>query len=107
MLISAGLLKTKIAIYQRKVSTVKGLSSVSYEFLKYKMSEWRQLTSRELMRNEIEYNLDVYTVRVRLDRDISNSDQVHYKNRVYNIVSVVHDESVQSTILTLQAGLNK
>ena len=107
MLISAGLLKTKIAIYQRKVSTVKGLSSVSYQFLKYKMSEWRQLTSRELMRNQIEYNLDVYTVRVRLDRDISNSDQVHYKNRVYNIISVVHDESVQSTILTLQAGLNK
>lgn len=107
MLISAGLLKTKIAIYQRKVSTVKGLSSVSYQFLKYKMSEWRQLTSRELMRNQIEYNLDVYTVRVRLDREINNSDQVHYKNRVYNIVSVVHDESVQSTILTLQAGLNK
>ena len=107
MLISAGLLKTKIAIYQRKVSTVKGLSSVSYQFLKYKMSEWRQLTSRELMRNQIEYNLEVYTVRVRLDREINNSDQVHYKNRVYNIVSVVHDESVQSTILTLQAGLNK
>ena len=107
MLISASNLKTKIQIYKRIVSSVKGVSSVSYEYYKTKMSEWRQVTSRELMRSNIEITLDLYTVRIRLDKTISTSDQVHYKNRVYNITSVVHDEFVRSTILTLQAGVAK
>ena len=107
MLISASNLKTKIQIYKRIVSSVKGVSSVSYEFYKYKMSEWRQVTSRELMRSNIEFTLDLYTIRIRLDKTINTSDQVRYKNRVYNITSVVHDEIVRSTILTVQAGVAK
>jgi phage head-tail adaptor, putative, SPP1 family len=107
MLISASDLKTKIALYKRLVSSVKGVSSVSYEFYKNKMSDWRQVTSRELMRSNIEYTLDIYTVRIRLDKNINTSFQVHYKNRVYNVTSVVHDENVQSTILTVQAGVAK
>jgi Phage head-tail joining protein. len=71
------------------------------------MSDWRQVTSRELMRSNIEYTLDIYTVRIRLDKNINTSFQVHYKNRVYNVTSVVHDENVQSTILTVQAGVAK
>lgn len=107
MLISASDLKTKIALYKRLVSSVKGVSSVSYEFYKYKMSEWRQVTSRELMRSNIEFTLDLYTIRIRLDKTINTSDQVRYKNRVYNITSVVHDDIVRSTILTVQAGVAK
>ena len=107
MLISASNLKTKIQIYKRIVSSVKGVSSVNYEFYKYKMSEWRQVTSRELMRSNIEFTLDLYTIRIRLDKTINTSDQVRYKNRVYNITSVVHDDIVRSTILTVQAGVAK
>lgn len=106
MLISAGKLNKKIAIYRRIVSSdKKGFSAVSYEKYKDVWSEWRQVTSRELMRNQIEFSLDIYTVRIRLDENIHNSDQVRYKSRAYNITSVVHDEITRSTILTLEAGV--
>ena len=106
MFIAAGKLSKKIAIYRRVVSSdKKGFSAVSYEKYKEVWSEWRQITSRELMRNQIEFSLDIFTVRIRLDMNIHNSDQVRYKSRAYNITSVVHDETAQSTILTLEAGV--
>lgn len=106
MFISAGKLSKKITIYRRIVSSdKKGFSAVSYEKYKDVWSEWRQVTSRELMRNQIEFSLDIYTVRIRLDENIHNSDQVRYKSRAYNITSVVHDEITRSTILTLEAGV--
>lgn len=106
MLIAAGKLSKKITIYQKVVnSDKKGFSAVSYKKYKDVWSEWRQVTSRELMRNQIEFSLDIYTVRIRLDMNIHNSDQVRYKSRAYKITSVVHDETARSTILTLEAGV--
>lgn len=106
MLIPAGTLTKKISIYKRVIdSTNKGYSAVSYEFYKDKFSDWKQLTSRELMRNQIEYNIDIFTVRIRQDKSITVNDQVRYKGRSYNITSVTHDDNVQSTILTLEGGV--
>ncbi|MEF2912994.1 MAG: phage head closure protein [Succinivibrio sp.] len=107
MLIQAGTLSTKIQIYKRAVNTVKGISSVSYSYYKDKWCDWRQLTSKELMRNGMEYTIDVYTVRIRYDSTVTTADQVKLKGRTYNIKSVVHDIYNQSTILTLEAGVTK
>ena len=52
MLISAGSLNKKITVYKRVITTVKGKSSVSYEKYKDVWCDWRQINSRELMRNQ-------------------------------------------------------
>ena len=89
MLISAGSLTKKITVYKRVVTTLKGKSSVSYTKYKDLWCDWRQINSRELMRNQIEVSLSIYTLRIRLDKTIT---------------SVVHNEIDQSTILTVEAG---
>lgn len=104
MLISAGSLNKKITVYKRVVTTLKGKSSVSYTKYKDLWCDWRQINSRELMRNQIEVSLSIYTLRIRIDKTISTADQVRTTDRAYNITSVVHNEADQSTILTVEAG---
>jgi SPP1 family predicted phage head-tail adaptor len=90
-MIEAGRLKDRISIYSQDLQTL--IATV--------WANVRPVTSREMMRNQMEIVSDMFTVLIRYRSGLNTAQKVLWQSHYYNIQAMTVDPADQSIILTL------